>query len=276
MKATIKKIIETVGLRDTYISIRKRQYKNTTKWHLKLDKLKLNYHTSDAYSKSWFYPRYGYGKIHEPVATKVFLDYIKDDDIVLDIGAHLGYFTCIAAKLASNGKVHAFEVDPKCLELIQSNLDLNNLNNSVINNVAISDKKETIKIKKLDSPNPGLVINSKSKSGFIEVESITIDDYISKHNIIPNFIKIDIEGAEAKALNGMTNLLKQDKLTLLLEIHVNHLKRYFDTDYKYIIKTLSGHGFTIESLEHRLKNSAFKQVDHTTTLEGNVMILCTK
>lgn len=251
-------------------------HKNRTSWNLNIESLKLMYDTTDTYSRKWFYPRYGNGKVHEPIATKIFIDYIKDRSNVLDVGAHLGYFSCIAAKLAFNGKTYAFDVDPKSLQLVEKNKNLNNLKNIELHNLAISDKNETVKIQQLDVPDPGLVINSRSENNYIEVQSMTIDDFVANEKITPDFIKIDVEGAEAKVLMGMKDTLKLDHVIILVEVHVNHLRKYFDTDYKVIIDILLKNNFTIQNIDHRSEDSSFQRVDHHTELTGNTMLLCKK
>lgn len=191
------------------------------------------------------------------MATGIFMDYISDDMIVLDIGAHLGYFTCIAAKLAPKGKIYAFDVDPKCFALIERNKQLNKLENIEISTLAISDKNDKVKIQKLDRPDPGIVINTRTKNDYLEVESITIDDFVERAGITPNFIKIDVEGAEEKVLQGMKEVLKQESVIILLEIHVNHLIKYFNSNYRDIIFLLLKNNFVIENINHRLNSGNF-------------------
>jgi FkbM family methyltransferase len=280
MKQFLKNLLKSTGhfnrVKNFRAAIKYNKYKNRKRWYLNLGDLRLQYTTEDDYSRMWFYPRYGNGKIHEPTATKIFMDYIKEDNIILDIGANLGYFTCIAGKLASKGRTYAFDVDPKCLNLIEKNLALNNINNVMVANYALSDKNETVKIKKLDSPNPGIVINSHPSNHYIEVESITVDDFLRDHGIVPDFIKIDVEGAEGKVLKGMKEVLKMEHVIILVEIHVKHLTRYFNTDYREIIDLLLKHDFNVENIDHRLNDSSFKKVGSSTILKGNTMLLCKK
>jgi len=259
-----------------YILFMSKIDKGPNEWHLNIGKINLIYDTGDPYSKRWFYPRYAKGRIHEPVATKLFLDYIKCNSQVLDIGGHLGYFSCIAGKLAGKGTVNVFEVDPKCIGLIDKNLEINSLTNVTVRNCAVSDKNELVKIKQLANPHPGLVINSGLQEKYIEVESITIDDFVSRNNIKPDFIKIDVEGAEWNVLNGMKNVLAQDHLTILVEIHVDNLKEYFNVDYKDCLDILINNGFILENIEHRSTESSFKIADKNTILKGNTMLLCKK
>ncbi len=287
MKNTIKSLLKGVGLLDAARSIAQKyrasrrkdpleKYRNVEHWYLNFEDVNLQYHTSDWYSKRWFFPRYDNGKIHEPLATKIFVDHIKRDDVVLDIGGHLGYFSCIAGYLAESGKVHVFEVDPKCISLIENNVHFNNLSNVSVYNFGVSDTNEVIKIPQYENPNPSLIINSNSTKKYIEVESVVIDSFLSERDIVPNFIKIDVEGAEGKVLNGMKNTLNELKVTLLVEIHVDILKNIFDTDYKDIIRLLLDSGYSIKEIEHRNESGNSEFIDMESTLEGNTMILCTK
>lgn len=269
-----KNIARKIGMRPTRTRLEK--YKNINNWHLKHRELSLVYDTSEWYSKKWFFPRYDEGRIHEPAATDIFIDHINSDNIVLDIGGHLGYFSCIAGKLANNGSVHVFEVDPKCLNLISRNLKLNDLDNVLVHNLAISDSNGTVKIPQLENPNPGLTINSISSSNYIEVESVTIDDFLTQKKINPDFIKIDIEGAEWNALKGMKKTLEYKNVTILVEIHVDNLRDNFNTNYKEIIELLIDCGYSLKEIEHRSENDNVTIVDLNTKMQGNTMIICTK
>jgi FkbM family methyltransferase len=240
--------------------------------------IKILFDTSDEYSHSWFYPRCRNGKIHEPAATSIFVNSINKNDCVLDIGAHLGYFTCISSYLAPKGSVHAFEVDPKCIPLIKKNVNINNFNNVSIHNKAVSSNNGFEKIPIYDKPSPALRI-SDNKRQFIEVPSLTIDSYIISENITPDFIKIDVEGAEWKVLNGMKETLKIKHLKLLVEVHVNFLKNNFNTDYREILKLLLSEGFTIkEIINHRSRKIDFNNIssinDKLTNI--NTMLYCEK
>lgn len=287
MKNTLRKLFKKLGLlnwaqnivRNRQLAKKKdllKKYEDVELWQMNYRGMELSYSVSDFYSKGWFYPRYDNGKIHEPLATDVFIEHVKDNSRVLDIGGHLGYFSCIAGKLAKNGEVHVFEVDPKCIGLISNNLNINDLTNVKIHNQAVSDAKGMVKIPVDHNPNPGLIINSKSYNDFIEVEAISIDDFLIQNNLQPDFIKIDIEGAEGIAIAGMKRTLAKSNVTLLVEIHVDILKNQFDTDYKDIIGLLLENGYTLVEIEHRNSDGKNRYVDLKTDLEGNTMILCEK
>lgn len=285
MKKALKNILKSVGLLKPAKALFKKnvsaqkahaqRYQHVSKWELNRNGVEVTYDLQDPYSKRWFLPRYADGNIHEPAATDVFINYIKKDSVVLDIGGHLGYFSCLAAALAANGSVHVFEVDPKCIGLIHQNTAINNFKNVTTNNMAVSNKNGVETIPVTDNPNPSLIINS-TETG-IEVPAIRIDDYIENHSVVPDFVKIDVEGAEWKVLQGMSQLLDHTGLTLLVEIHVNNLIDFFDTNYQEIIAFLIAKGFSIEKLNtHREDSSHLLQVNQETELAGNTMILCTK
>lgn len=280
MKKRIKKLMRSSsigsGIYKLYSKLIFIPYKNRKTWELNFSGTNLIFDTSDSYSRSWFYPRYRGNNIHEPITTKIFVDLIKPKDIVFDIGAHLGYFSCLAGKLASEGKVYAFDTDLKSCQLLERNAKLNSLNNIIVNHAAVSDKAGVVKIRNMDNPDPGLMISSSSGGNTIDVKSISIDDFVAENKIKPNFIKIDVEGAEGLALRGMLEILKLPSLSLLVEIHVDQLKRYFDTDYKDIIKLLMDNGFKIENIDHRTNNGNFRKVALNTILVGNTMLLCYK
>lgn len=286
MRKRIRKFLKSIGLfrhakkgvKMFGLSRKKKfpkKYDHIDTWHLNYRGLKLSFDVSDPYSKEWFFPRYDNGKIHESQATDIFIDHLNENSIVLDIGAHLGYFSCIAGRLAKNGKVYVFEADPKCIGLIRKNLNFNDLKNVEVNNYVVSDSAGTMRVPKKENPDPGLVINSEA-SEYIDVETITMDDFLAQNSIEPDLIKIDIEGSEVLALKGMKKTLAQTHATLLIEIHIRKLKQHFSTDHREVIKLLSDHGYTITRIDRNHPDGKSGTVDPNTKLRGNPMILCEK
>jgi FkbM family methyltransferase len=284
MKNLVKKVLKAIGLlemvKDIFSpkseKVFQKKYGSINQWILNRRGINVIYSTSDSYSKKWFFPRYDNDKIHEPVATDLFIDNIESNSVVFDIGGHLGYFSCLSSKLAPDGNVHVFEIDPKCYNLIEKNLKLNNISNVKINNYAVSDHNGFEKIPLLENPNAGLKMNSNAKD-YVDVKAIQIDDYVSENNVVPNFIKIDVEGAELKVLNGMKKVLKQNNLKLLVEIHVDNLRKFFDSDYKDILRMIENEGFVMKNIEsHRNSESGFTLITKDSDLTGNTMIFCEK
>lgn len=175
---------------------------------------------------------------------------IKKGDIVVDVGANIGLFTCLMAKLAGiSGKVFAFEPDPGNLELLRENLRENNLQNVItIVPAAVSDKPG--KLKFFPSGVHGALNHDSTKSApdrsKIEVEVVRLDDFFleTKMSTI-NLIKMDIIGSEMKALKGMSRVLLCNRgVKIISAFCPKFLARAGDSAMAYL-KKLAENGFII-------------------------------
>ena len=284
MKKFLKRFLSMLGLSGLAKRIKRylfpdafnKKYRRVKKYVLKKGNLKIVYNTTDKYSKKWFYPRYDAGKIHEPMATEFFVKHIHERDCVFDIGSHLGYFTCLAGILTSFGQVHAFEVDPKCIPLIRRNIRMNKLKNVFVNNYAVSDQNGFEKIPLQHNPDPRLKINSNEQN-FQRIPAIKIDEYVKSIEVSPTFIKIDVEGAEWKVLNGMSEVLDNADVKLLIEVHVSALAADFNAHFRQILRLLQTKGFYMQEIEsHRTETSRLRRIGEDSELSGNTMIFCSK
>ena len=72
-------------------------------------------------------------KIYEPNQTEIVKKYVHEGDIVVDIGAHVGYYTLLMAQLVGkNGKVYSFEPDPVNFQLLKKSVEINGFENVVL------------------------------------------------------------------------------------------------------------------------------------------------
>lgn len=154
--------------------------------------------------------------LYEPETARLLFQSLKTGDIFYDVGANAGYYTLVAAKaVGSTGKVVAFEPVPANAAHIQEQIALNHFENACrVEQLAISDAKGSARLLV-----PGRNANSHladieaphiadSKNGrHIEVDCVTMDDYVSSRNEKPSVIKLDVEGAEVKVLLGASRLL---------------------------------------------------------------------
>lgn len=155
---------------------------------------------------------------------------IREDAIVLDIGANIGYFSLIAARKASKGKVIAFEPIGSLQEEISQNILLNKLGNIQVEPYAIGNKTATTTFFIADESNIGMsgLAPQENFSGITEqVLQIRLDEWLDRHPLPAiSFIKIDTEGAELDVLNGMKDLLQKNKPVILIEV-MAHLLSLF-------------------------------------------------
>ncbi|WP_428326234.1 FkbM family methyltransferase [Nitrosopumilus sp.] len=190
---------------------------------------------------------YGY---HEKTETELVKQEIKPGDVVLDVGANIGYYTLLFAKLVGpQGHVFAFEPEPKNFELLTKNVNVNGYKNVTLIQKAVSNNNE---IKNFYLTNTNTISHRLSKPHneckSIKIETISLDDFIDKHDIV-NFIKIDIHGSEGNAIKGMLSILKKNEtIKLLQEWWPDAIKEY-DMDPEEHLRILNELGFSLYEVD---------------------------
>jgi len=170
--------------------------------------------------------RLSINQVWEPIETDLVKKEVKKGYTVIDIGANIGYYTLLFAKLVGKeGKVYAFEPEPNNLHLLKKNIEINNYHNVIIEQKAVSDTTKNVN---LFTAKQGIGEHRINFSWFgnngIEVKAIKLDNYI-KEKI--DFIKIDIEGAEYNALLGMKKILESNKdIKILVEYGKSQLNEF--------------------------------------------------
>lgn len=155
---------------------------------------------------------------YEKFGTEVFKREIKKGMTVLDCGANIGYYTLIAASIVGEkGKVYAFEPGPDNFALLKKNVEINGYKNIVLVQKAISNETKKIKLF-LSQDNKGThrTYNSFDGRESVVIDAIALDEYFKNHKGQIDFIKMDIEGSEARALQGMINILMKNKQIKIL------------------------------------------------------------
>ena len=157
------------------------------------------------------------GRILHPRMTEIFLAVIQPGDTFVDGGANMGFYSLLAATaLKGEGRVVSFEPDPRNIPVLQSNAKINLLDSVIhIEPKALSDTECELDFWSAPENSWGgsLVELPGSKSRQYRVCATTLDRYISSANIERvDVIKLDIEGAEPMALEGMRGALRTARL----------------------------------------------------------------
>lgn len=164
---------------------------------------------------------------YEPQVCEIISRIVQPRWVCVDVGAYVGYFTLLLAKLAGrNGRVIAFEAHPVNAEQVRSNVRLNGYGAWVqVENAAVCDgTDEWVKLfpGRRDSPTEwnivGHDVEGNPTQPELEVRATSLDAYFPPGSRL-DFIKVDIEGAEAQALHGMRRLLEESKPFVLVEFH---------------------------------------------------------
>ena len=165
--------------------------------------------------------------IYELPLQKALSKYLKLEDIVYDIGANVGFFTVISAKLVGDsGHVYAFEPDPDNIKNLEHNIQLDSFSNITILEQAVARSTGTGELLLTGySGSRTLSTTAKSESQKyqscpkIPVKLVAIDDLVTQQMIPPpTVVKIDVEGAELDVLEGMSQTIKEFKPIIIYEI----------------------------------------------------------
>lgn len=175
---------------------------------------------------------------HETMQVSLSKKEIKKGDVVLDIGAHIGYYTILFSELVGpEGKVYSFEPHPKNFHLLKKTVETNNLKNVEIFQNIVSDKNGSVDfyLSKLDSIG-NRMYNSDEADSKIEINSITIDEFLKNRDKKIDFIKMDIQGAEVLAIEGMKNTLTNNSnIKIIQEWWPSAIEKYGKTADSHLI-----------------------------------------
>jgi len=164
------------------------------------------------------------GQGYEKGTTKLFTELVKEGMNVVDIGANIGYYTLLAARrVGPHGRVYAFEPEPQNFKLLTENLRLNGYKNVIAVQKAVSNKSGTVSLflGMRGSGTHSLVSTRDYSKEAIGIEAVTLDEFFEKAGTPDiHVIKMDIEGWEIEALDGMRNtVIHNSPLSMLLEFY---------------------------------------------------------
>jgi len=151
---------------------------------------------------------------------------IHPGSVAYDVGANIGYVSLLLAqKLGTAGKIFAFEALPDNLERLRAHVEMNNLGSRVsVISGAVAATSEPVRFLIGPSGAMGKAEGSAGRSDghreSIKVPGVSLDDFVYRNgNPPPQVIKMDIEGGEVLALQGMPRLLSEVRPLILLELH---------------------------------------------------------
>lgn len=193
---------------------------------------------------------------HEPYESAFLSQWLRAGMTVLDVGAHVGWYTLLAARqVGSTGRVIAFEPDPWNFTLLTQNITANRYDNVETTQRAVADRGGDVQLLR-DEHNYGghrLALRSEAV-GALTVQAIALDDWYAAHGGTVDLIKMDIEGAELLAWQGMRRLLHDNRqVRLMMEFCPEALRRC-GTEPQALVEAWDAEGF----IPHWLNGQAMR------------------
>ena len=211
----------------------------------------------------------------ESLMARLFSGVIRPGMVVLDIGAFVGWYTLVAARqVGAQGKVYAFEPDPRNYELLGENLRLNQIDSRVTCLPwAVSDEAgvQPFFLHGGDQSRSSLIPSGGGHETTV-VNSVVLDDFLDRGLQI-DVVKMDIEGGEVHALRGMGEILARAGRSVKLFVECNPASlRFAGESAPSLLAELRRLDFTIFMIDE--VNRGLKPVDSRIETAKYVNLYC--
>ncbi|GEM_PF-2946629 len=166
------------------------------------------------------------------------LDLLQEGDVVLDIGAHIGTFSIpMNQKIGKEGKLFAFEANPKTFELLQKNINDNNMTATLFNKGVSAqegflylhakeykNREGNSSEKRLNTGADYLTSSTQGmdNDAMVKVELVRIDDAVTDN---VDFIKVDVEGMELSVFRSAVNVIDRSRPIIYSEYYEPYIAR---------------------------------------------------
>jgi FkbM family methyltransferase len=210
---------------------------------------------------------------YEKEELDIQLALIDAGSTVFDIGGNYGWYACHVAKQFPTCSIHSFEPIPATHSFLEKNIQLNHLQNVKAVPIGFSDSKGSFDF----SYDPALSVNAslKNVSAGANVVSVTcqvetVDEYLKGKDVVIDFIKCDVEGAELLVYKGALETLKSQKPMVFSEM-LRKWTSKFDYHPNDIIALFREIGYEIFVIEGD-KLAPFSIVDENTTQTNYIFL----
>lgn len=199
------------------------------------------------------------GTFQVPVPHQLIFDAVKPHQTVLDLGCHIGTFSLIAAALSK--EVITVDGSARNVALLQNSIRLNAIQNIRVIHAAVSDKMGVTYFR--DDGAYGGIERENTEGKFVEVPAVSVDSLLQMLLVERvDFIKMDVEGAELLALEGMKSLLSEGDAPILVFESNGFTLRNAGSSPQELIRRVMDFGFTVflprNGLLHPVNSGAFQ------------------
>lgn len=257
----------------------RRYWQQKKSWHLDFGGITADFATDDFYSNIWFYGSQNIGEAYEPAITQLVIEHARKSASFVDIGANLGYFSVVAGRANPALAILSVEIDETLAPILRRNLSINGVQ-AEIHTGAVGDGGDPIRY----TPHPYSFIFKVAQEDSLAPEltlpaaNMTIDAILGARK--PDFVKMDVDGAEMIALRHAGAMLSNPELTMLLEVHPTLLPE-FGSSAKEVGDYLTSLGFSLYTIGdfRSAAKVALERVDslgHLSTPSGDMILVTRK
>ena len=175
--------------------------------------------------------------VREELFTRALQGALREGDCVLGIGANIGYYSLMEARLVGpRGKVYAIEPVPHNMQLLEDSIRLNDYGNIETFRLAMGQTDSVAKMYLSDHPNWSSFYPPRKITGKIDIPISSVDSFL-KGKRPPDLIRMDVEGYEYEIFIGMSGLLESGiPLRLFIEFHPDIMGRQRAASFLSILK----------------------------------------
>jgi len=175
-----------------------------------------------------------FGREYTRLRVSAMREMVKEGDTVIDIGANIGYFTVLLARLVGKkGKVYAFEPDPRNCAYLNRTVERNGLTNVAVIPKAVSNEAGELTLYQTACWASNAVAPCEHVSE-VTVEVTCLDEFMKDLDHV-DFVKIDTDGSEPLAIQGMSRLIGRSRnIRILAEYQPSNLKRYLKDPLEFL------------------------------------------
>jgi FkbM family methyltransferase len=164
-----------------------------------------------------------YGRYSREI-LEVFRRFARRDDTVVDVGAHVGYFTLFLAELVgSNGHVYSFEPDPRARSFLTKSVCGNGMDWIDVSPLALATGRGSVKFFLAKGLGSSSAIKGVQQldAEEITIQTVSLDELVDQGQVLGHIrlVKIDIEGYELDAIRGMTKVLRKHRPIMVVEVN---------------------------------------------------------
>lgn len=198
----------------------------------------------------------------EPMTTDLFGEIVNEGDVVLDLGANIGYYAVLFAKrVGKGGRVFAFEPDPRNLPVLRKNVEANGYKNVTVVEKAVSDRNGKLKLFLTGTSDSNSIYEFSKGLPSVEVETVSLDEFFREYGGKVDIVKMDIQGAEYAALMGMKELVKKNPQMRIVAEFEPKLMRDCGFDPEKYLRLLGEMGFEIRNINEKKRKIGVESVE---------------